>query len=396
MKEFISILISFIFMSIADSIDSAFNNLISIDAIVVSGSFLLIDSIFKSFSEIGLYTYRTTRKNEWSYLWFNILFALLMGFIVLLCRGLIINIFDLTNIQKDMLSVLLAFYIGYLVLGRLANAIFEMIRLKGELKLYRKSLIVYYISLIGLDALAYLLTKNLILLFVATMISWIVSIVYMLYHLKLKFEFPNKESLKNVIKYGLPYSSERLLSRIFLLLYGVVASRLGTEQYSIHTICYAICLTLEIITNAYQATLMIKVPIEGSYDEQYKSMINMKKKCFPLIVLLNYIFAIVYLIIQHGSLPIDKCFPYIIFYTFGVFGLYQYESYKTLCITQGKTKILLLGSTIGSCIRVIICYLFYNTSIALFVFGVVNFMDFYIRSIIYRIKLRKLKEQKLY
>lgn len=396
MKEFISILISFIFMSIADSIDSAFNNLISIDAIVVSGSFLLIDSIFKSFSEIGLYTYRITRKNEWSYLWFNILFALLMGFIVLLCRGLIINIFDLTNIQKDMLSVLLAFYIDYLVLGRLANAIFEMIRLKGELKLYRKSLIVYYISLIGLDALAYLLTKNLILLFVATMISWIVSIVYMLYHLKLKFEFPNKESLKNVIKYGLPYSSERLLSRIFLLLYGVVASRLGTEQYSIHTICYAICLTLEIITNAYQATLMIKVPIEGSYDEQYKSMINMKKKCFPLIVLLNYIFAIVYLIIQHGSLPIDKCFPYIIFYTFGVFGLYQYESYKTLCITQGKTKILLLGSTIGSCIRVIICYLFYNTSIALFVFGVVNFMDFYIRSIIYRIKLRKLKEQILY
>ena len=49
-------------MSIADSIDSAFNNLVSIDAIVVTGSFLLIDSIFKSFGEIGIYTYRTTRK----------------------------------------------------------------------------------------------------------------------------------------------------------------------------------------------------------------------------------------------------------------------------------------------------------------------------------------------
>lgn len=46
MEEFISILISFIFMGIADSIDSAFNNLISIDAIVVTGSFLLIDSTF--------------------------------------------------------------------------------------------------------------------------------------------------------------------------------------------------------------------------------------------------------------------------------------------------------------------------------------------------------------
>lgn len=137
MKEFISILISFIFMSIADSIDSAFNNMISINAIVVTGSFLLIDSIFKSFGEIGIYTYRTTRKNEWQYLWFNIIFGILMGIIVFSCKNLIVNIFELSNIQKDMLSILLNFYIAYVVLGRLANGIFEIIRLKGQLKLYR-------------------------------------------------------------------------------------------------------------------------------------------------------------------------------------------------------------------------------------------------------------------
>ena len=135
MKEFISILISFIFMSIADSIDSAFNNLISIDAIVVTGSFLLIDSIFKSFGEIGIYTYRTTRKNEWQYLWFNIIFGILMGIIVFSCKNLIVDIFDLSYIQKDMLSILLNFYIAYVILGRLANGIFEIIRLKGQLKI---------------------------------------------------------------------------------------------------------------------------------------------------------------------------------------------------------------------------------------------------------------------
>lgn len=196
MKEFISILISFIFMSIADSIDSAFNNLITIDAIVVTGSFLLIDSIFKSFGEIGIYTYRTTRKNEWQYLWFNIIFGILMGIIVFSCKNLIVDIFDLSYIQKDMLSILLNFYIAYVILGRLANGIFEIVRLNGQLKLYRKSLTVFYVSLVGLDALAYLLTKNLTLLFVATIISWLISIIYMLYNLKLKFEFPNKESLK--------------------------------------------------------------------------------------------------------------------------------------------------------------------------------------------------------
>lgn len=390
MKEFISILISFIFMSMADSIDSAFNNLISIDAIVVTGSFFLIDSIFKSFGEIGIYTYRTTRKNEWQYLWFNIIFGILMGIMVLIFKNVILDIFDLSYIQKDMLSILLNFYILYVVLGRFANGIFEIIRLKGNLKLYRKSLIVYYVSLVGLDALAYLFTKNLTLLFVATIISWFISIIYMLYNLKLKFEFPNKESFKNVIKYGFAYSSERLLSRIFLLLYGVVASHMGTENYSIHTICYSVCLTLEIITNAYQATLMIKVPDGKTYEEQYEKCMNMRNKCFPLTIILNFMFAIIYLIISHGSLPLYKCFPYIIFYSFGVFGLYPYETYKTLCITQGKSVILLIGSIIGVIIRFLICLLFINTSISLFIFGIVNFIDFYCRSIVYRIVLNKL------
>lgn len=394
MKEFISILVSFIFMSIADSIDSAFNNLISVDAIIVTGSFLLIDSIFKSFGEIGTYTYRTIRKNEWQYLWFNIIFGLLMGVIVFISKSMIVNIFNLSQIQREMLYILLNFYTAYVIFGRLANGIFELIRLKGMLKLYRKSLVVYYISLIGLDAMAYIFTKDLKLLFIATIVSWGISIVYMLYKLKLKFEFPSKESLKNVIKYGLAYVSERVLSRIFLLLYGVIASYMGTEKYGIHTICYSVCLTLEIITNAYQATLMIKVPDGKTYEEQYSNCMSMKKRCFPLIIILNFVFAFIYLLISHGSLPLYRCFPYIIFYSIAIFGLYPYETYKTLCITQGKSYILLIGSTIGVIIRFLICLLFINTSFSLYIFGIVNFIDFYSRSIIYKLALSKIYRKK--
>lgn len=389
MKEFISILISFVFMGIAESIDSAFNNAISIDAIVVCGSLFSIDLILKSLSEIGTYTYRTARKDETSYLIVNVIVSLLLGIIVFLGRNYIVNIFGLTAIQKELLSSILILYIGYLVLGRLANAIFEMVRLKGKLKLYRNSLIVYYIILIGLDAIAYLTTHNLEMLFVATMISWIVSIIYILKHLKLKIKLPDREVMTNVKKYGIPTALERLFSRIFILIYGVIASYMGTEKYSIHTVCYAICLNLELITNAYQATLMIKIPTDESYKNQKQIIIDMKKSCFPIIILLNYVFAIMYLVLQHGSLPLANCFPYIIFYTFGVFGLYNYENYKTLCIMQGKPKILLLGSTIGSLIRVLICLVFCKSNIALFVFGLVNFVDFYTRSVIYRVELEK-------
>lgn len=147
MKEFISILISFVFMGVAESIDSAFNNAISIDAIVVCGSLFSIDLILKSLSEMGTYTYRTARKDETSYLIVNVIVSLLLGIIGFIGRNYIVNIFGLTDIQKQLLSSILILYIGYLVLGRLANALFEMVRLKGKLKLYRNSLIVYYIIL---------------------------------------------------------------------------------------------------------------------------------------------------------------------------------------------------------------------------------------------------------
>lgn len=389
MREFISILISFIFMGIADSIDSAFNNLISIDAIVVCGSFALIDLIFKSFSEIGTYTYRITRKNECSYLWFNAFLGLIMGIIAFIFKDIIVNMFSLTLIQKEMLSDLLSIYTGYLILGRVSNAIFEMIRLKGQLKLYRKSLIFYYISLIVLDSIIYLTTKNLVLLFVATMTSWLISIIYMLYNLKIKYEFISIKTFKNVIKYGILYSLERLFSRIFILLYGRLASQMGIEKYSIHTICYSVCLNLEIITNAYQAALMIKVPEGKTYKEQYKNCMEMKNKCFSLIIILNFVFAFIYLLISHGSLPLNKCFPYIIFYSLSVFGLYYYETYKNLCIVQGKSPILLLGSMVGVIIRFIICLAFINTPFALLIFGIANCIDFYSRSIVYRVVLEK-------
>ena len=391
MKEFISLLISFIFMGIADNIDSAFNNALSIDAIVVCGSLFSIDLILKSLSEIGVYTYRIVRKDESKYLIIQAILSFILGILVFALRDVLTNLFDLTLVQKSMLSSILKLYIVYLVCARVSNALFEITRLKNELKLYRKTLVIFYIILIALDGLFFITTKNLNLLFVATIISWIIAIIYMIYNLKLKFELPDKEALNNVVKYGIPTSLERLLSRIFILIYGIIASHLGTDKYSIHTICYSVCTSLEIITNAYQAALMVKVPINETYEEQYKSIMKMKKQCFGIIVLLNYIFCIIYLVISHGSLPIKDCFPYIIFYSFGVFGLYPYETYKTLCISQGKPKILLVGSTIGVIIRIIVCLLFKNTSFSLFAFGLANLIDFYSRSIIYRIGLSKLK-----
>ena len=362
MKEFISILISFIFMSIADSVDSAFNNYVSIDAVVVCGSLIFINFMFKSIGEIGIYTHRTVRKRSASYLLISGITGLILGIISFLLSDLIVNLFNLTFSQKELLSAILKLYIIYLPISILHTGLLEIVRLRNDLKLYRKGLIITYISLISLDTLAFIFTKNLIALFIATMLSDIICFTYLSYKIKLKYQKITKEDLNNVKSYGIPYSMERVFSRTIILIYGVLASQLGTEKYK----------------------------------QQYRNCMKMKNKCFPLIIVLNFIFAFIYLLISHGSVPISECFPYFLFYIIAVFGLYQYETYKTLCITQGKSFILFIGSTIGVIIRILICLLFKNTSFALFVFGIVNFIDFYSRSIVYKIVLYKLnKENKL-
>lgn len=135
---------------------------------------------------------------------------------------------------------------------------------------------------------------------------------------------------------------------------------------------------------------MIKLPEYKSFTDQYKNCIIMKNKCFGLIILLDYLFGTLILFISHGSLPIIQCFPYIIFYSAGMFGLYLYATYQTLLIIQGQPKVMLIGSSIGAITRVILCFIFINSNISLFIFGISNFVDFYIRSVIYKIGLSKM------
>lgn len=145
MKEFISLLISFIFMSIADSVDSVFNNYISIDAVTVCGSLIFIKFMFKSISEMGIYAYRTVRKKSSSYLLISGILGSILGIISFLFSDFIVNLFDLTINQKEMLSSILKLYIIYLPISTLHVGLLEIVRLKNELKLYRKGLILTYV-----------------------------------------------------------------------------------------------------------------------------------------------------------------------------------------------------------------------------------------------------------
>lgn len=310
--------------------------------------------------------------------------------IIFFTKGLFINIFDISVEQRKLLSSILALYFIYLLVSLIDSEFFEIIRLKNNIKLYRKSLILFYLLLIMFDFIAFILTKSLINLYIATIAAHIINIIYLAIKFNLKYERITRKNLYYVKKYGITLSLERLLSRRFILIYGVLASYIKEKDYAIHSICYGVCLNLEIITDAYSTLLMIKIPEERDKNKQLDLLKNYMSKCFIVILVINFILAIITLIIQHGSLPIKECFPYIIFYCCTIFGLFFYESYKAVCVIQGKTKTILKGSIIGAIVRVLVCMLFLRTPICLYIFGIASFIDFNVRSIIYKIDLNNI------
>lgn len=342
--------------------------------------------------EIGTYTYRVVRKRESFYLAITGIVSLFVGTFNFFTRNIFINIFNISLCQKELLSKLLVLYIIYLPVSLVDSGFLEIVRLKNNLKLYRKSLILFYGLLIGFDLIAFYFTRSLVMLYVATTIAHIVNIAYLAVKFNLKYEKISKEDICSVKKYGIPLSLERLLSRIFILIYGVLASYMGENKYAIHSICYGICLNLEIITTAYSAALMIKIPEEKDSLKQNIMLKKYMKMCFKPVIIINFILAFIMLVIQHGSLPIKDCFPYIIFYSLTVFGLYLYESYKAICVIQGKPKIILNGSIIGVIARLAICLIFLKTPVCLYIFGIASFLDFYVRSIFYRLGLKHYKK----
>ena len=86
------------------------------------------------------------------------------------------------------------------------------------------------------DFIVFILTKSLINLYIATIIAHIINIIYLTLKFKLKYEKTTREDFYYVKKYGITLSLERLLSRIFILIYGVLASYMKEKDYAIHSV----------------------------------------------------------------------------------------------------------------------------------------------------------------
>ena len=331
-----------LFIGICDKIDTAFGNNISIDAICVLSAYTIITWITYCTYQMGGYAYRIMLSKEKNCLAITLIISILLGIIVFAFSHEIPHLYQLTNSQYELFTKCLkvhAISIPVLAIGEFLGS---YIVLKCMNKLMWISNIVLYVIMILLDLAVFINGYGLEYLILTTLISYIVYDILLITQSKI-LKIQDKITLSDLrlcTKHALNMYTDRILGKVATITYNIYASRLGTEVYAIHCICYSIATFTENITNAqFNYQLVRLVPYEG-YKEKFKICIDILRKTFIPLSIIGYATSFILLLFLHGDVAISSCILPLIVYCSQVILIQLYESLRGYLTSLKKSELL--------------------------------------------------------
>lgn len=243
--------------------------------------------------------------------------------------------------------------------------------------------IIFYFIMISLDAILYFRGKDLDYLIIATGISYLVyDIIAIVFSKILKTEDKvNIQDLKLCIKHGINMVVDRLLGKVATITYNIYASKLGTEVYAIHSICYSIATFTEYITNQqFNYQVIMLSPIDNIKDKWIKCKELFKKTFIPLGII-GYITSFILLLIIHGEVKIEVCIVPLILYCSQAFLIQIYESLRGYLTSLQRSDLLKWAGLIGIFSRIPVTLISYYSGIGLYGFALASSIDFICRGI---------------
>lgn len=390
-----------LFIGICDEIDIAFGNNISIDAICVLSAYTVITWITYCTYQMGGYAYRIMLSKEKNCLAITLIISILLGIIIFTFSNKIPHLYKLTNNQYEVFTKCLkvhAISIPVLAIGEFLG---NYIVLKCMNKLMWISNIVLYAIMILLDLAVFINGYGLEYLILTTFISYVVYDMLLITQSKI-LRVQDKITLSDLrlcIKHALNMYTDRILGKVATITYNIYASRLGTEIYAIHCICYSISTFTENITNAqFNYQLIRLVPYEG-YKEKYKICIDILKKTLLPLSIIGYVTSFILLIFLHGDIVISNCILPLVVYCSQVILIQLYESLRGYLTSLKKSELLKWAGLIGIFIRIPITLIAYYCNIGIYGFAIASSLDFLCRGIYFymchRIKISRANNKRI-
>lgn len=371
------------------AIDGAFGNNISIDAIIVMGSFAILEPLGTQFLVIGGHAYKVLQSYEKSCCLLSVLVGVLLGSICITWGYNLTFVFDLTETQREMLRQVLVCYGICCPIEALGRFMQRYITLKCYNKLVLVSNFVTYILLIGTDWLAISLGWGCSGLVLSTEFTWLVYAVILLITAKF-FSQEDKVQwgcIKKALLVGKDLMLGGLISRGSNLCLGYFASTMGTEQYAIHSVALGAVQLAEEFRDAQCDYVIVKLQNRDRHKEQKAKRVF--KQCWLPALLLPIIASFVLIFIMHGKVDLVESLYGVALYCLPMILYPVYDTVQQFAISRGKTKYTIMNSVICAIWRIgalALCSI--SIGINLIVLAGAYFFDYLSRTLFYVFRLK--------
>lgn len=367
-----------------DAIDGSFGNSISIDAVVVMGSIMILSGFCKQFLAIGAQAYRVFQGYELNCCLMAVLSGIIVGVICVTCAYPISFIFELTDTQRQMLVQGLICY----GLWCPAEGVGRFLREYISCKCYNKLIIIANIStfilLIATDWVAMKLNWGVNGLVCSTGFSWLayaVVLIICVNFFKTKDKI-TKSALKVVFSKGKDVVLGGIVSRFANLCLGHFASTMGTAQYAIHSVALSVVQLAEEFRDA-EANYVI-VRLKNRKKTKWHKAKLLLKQCWVPALFIPIVASFGLTFIMHGKVDICDALYGVAIYCAPMLIYPVYDCVQQYVISSGRTKYTILNGCMCGLWRIGILWgISLFMSINTMVIGAIYFLDYLSRLILY-------------
>lgn len=382
MKQLFQIIMQYIYLGICDNIDRAFVNNTGVDAICILGTYLTIQMIASKIVSVGRYAYRVHRKNLSECLILVTIISLLISTPLIWGSNWIVHLYTLNEFQYQALNNALKILGCTFFLKAIGDFLGEYVLLNERYKLNVISTTIYYVFMILFDLYVFLTSQRFEMFLILTMISYTIYDLFIIFSLKLHRQL-NKPKLRIVKKYavdGLHLATTSFCVELSGLIYTAYASKLGTEMYALHSVCYSVLCMSYYISNSYG---VYGLTVFKKYDtkDRYKRAGDLVKKESWLSIGLLLLAFIPLVLALKGGVDFKSCIIYAPLYLISYIPSLITIIYHSYLTVEGKTLNLTICGLLGLTVRVVTTIVLFHFYQNIFVFIIALNIDSFIQMI---------------
>lgn len=388
-KQFMFFLFQNIFVGICGLIDTGFGNQINIDSVCVLSAYTVITWATYATYSIGAYAYRVVLSKTKSCFLIQVSVSILLGVLVYLLSPIIPHMYSLTDAQYELFEQCLKIHAISCPVLAIREFLGNYVEYQCKNKQAITGNIILYGTMIATDAFVICHHGSLTELLWFTLLCSLICSLYELFFsgfLKEPFRF-NIQEIKELLWHDANTCFDRITGKVATIVFNIYVSKLGTDLYAIHCVCYAIGIFSENFTNALFTYEVITLANKSSHKFQY--CVKITKKYAMFLIIAAYAVCYGLLLFTHGAVLLQSCLLYTGLYCTEIFALLLYTPMMAYLTSMQQTHYLKYGGIVGIMVRIPVTIIGYYTGMGLYVFSVAAAIDYASRGIYFYICSKK-------